>query len=155
MVNISDLLRQKGTSPRQISKITGAPYTSLMNSTNLPVEKWKISTLNTFAKGLNLNSGQLLNLLQDKSLDSINYNDTELTLNGYKFNKDDSGLYEIIKKVVLNNSITGYIPSSNEIDQILSNLKSTDAETYAKWRNTQKNKLVMEVISYLKFRNTH
>lgn len=148
MNSINDILKSKNTTILDISIKTDSPYSSLYNSSRNDVSNWKISTLNTFAKGLNMNAGELLNLLQESDLPEIKFDDSKLELQGYIFSKEQKDLYFYMKKVITDSAIQGFIPTKEEIESLILSLSDNKSNLYTKWRSNWKNNLFMKLKAF-------
>lgn len=148
MSSINDILKSKNTTILDISIKTDSPYSSLYNSSRNDVSNWKISTLNTFAKGLNMNAGELLNLLQESDLPEIKFDDSKLELQGYIFSKEQKDLYFYMKKVITDSAIQGFIPTKEEIESLILSLSDNKSNLYTKWRSNWKNNLFMKLKTF-------
>lgn len=148
MSSINDILKSKNTTILDISIKTDSPYSSLYNSSRNDVSNWKISTLNTFAKGLNMNAGELLNLLQESDLPEIKFDDSKLELQGYIFSKEQKDLYFYMKKVITDSAIQGFIPTKEEIESLILSLSDNKSNLYTKWRSNWKNNLFMKLKAF-------
>lgn len=148
MSTINDILKVKNTSLLDIAEKTGSPYSSLYNSSRNDITNWKISTLNTFANGLDMNAGELLNLLQQSDLPKIEFDDSKLELQNYNFSKEQKDLYFYMKKIVTDSAIQGFIPTKEEIEALVTSLSNNDSSLYTKWRSNWKDNLFMKMKAF-------
>lgn len=141
MTKLNDILLAKNVTIKDIAEKTNSPYTSIYNASRRDINSWTIFTLNAFAEGLNMNAGELLNLLQESTQPKISFNDEELTLQGYQFSEDEKPLYDYMKKIITQSATQGYIPTSDEIASLLDTLNDKSTPYYQTWRRNWQAKL--------------
>lgn len=122
---ISGLLDQKNVSLKEVSEKSGVPVSTLSNAAKKPIESWSIRVLNAFAKGLDEEPSDLLNILQPKGY-QLDINDRKQTIQGVYIS--DKELYQQIRFVVEMEHLEGWNPTTKDIRYLLSSAKNPDPE---------------------------
>lgn len=128
---ISAMLNNNNMTVADIAAKSGVARSTLGNAIKKPIESWSIRVLNAFAKGLGMQSPDLLSKLQPDNYE-LQIDDENQTIQGIQIS--DQELYQQVKFAVVNNHLEGWQPTRDDILYLLKEVQQPDPEFDAMYK---------------------
>ncbi|TSO26298.1 helix-turn-helix domain-containing protein [Lactobacillus sp. LL6] len=122
---ISAILNNNNLTVADIASKSGVARSTLGNAIKKPIESWSIRVLNAFAKGLGMQSPDLLSKLQSDNYE-LKIDDKHQMIQGIQIS--DKELYQQVKFAVVNNHLEGWQPTRDDILYLLKEVQNPDPE---------------------------
>lgn len=122
---ISAILNNNNLTVADIASKSGVARSTLGNAIKKPIESWSIRVLNAFAKGLGMQSPDLLSKLQSDNYE-LKIDDKNQMIQGIQIS--DKELYQQVKFAVVNNHLEGWQPTRDDILYLLKEVQKPDPE---------------------------
>lgn len=133
---ISAILNNNNLTIADIASKSGVARSTLGNAIKKPIESWSIRVLNAFAKGLGMQSADLLSKLQPDDYE-LEINDQKQIIQGIQIS--DKELYQQVKFAVVNNHLEGWQPTREDILYLIKEVQKPDPEFDAMYRELFEN----------------
>ncbi|MGQ5710050.1 helix-turn-helix domain-containing protein [Lactobacillus sp. PSON] len=133
---ISAILNNNNLTVADIASKSGVARSTLGNAIKKPIESWSIRVLNAFAKGLGMQSPDLLSKLQSDNYE-LKIDDKNQMIQGIQIS--DKELYQQVKFAVVNNHLEGWQPTRDDILYLLKEVQKPDPEFDEMYRDLFEN----------------
>lgn len=122
---ISALLKNNNLTIADVASKSGVDEATLNSATKKSIESWSIRVLNAFAKGLGMQSPDLLSELLPDNYE-LKIDDKRQTVQGIQVS--DKELYDQVKFAVVNNHLEGWKPNGDDVQYLLKEVQKSDSE---------------------------